>query len=86
MIYLNVDDELHAFMHIIIRLYYFTRWTFFRVKIVFECEFEISWTLGPWDPWTLGFLDLFPLPPPPPVSSSYSPPLVWFGMGRGEGG
>merc|ERR1712122_353634 len=37
-----------------------TRWTFFRVKLVFECEFEISWSLGPWDlgtpgpwnPWT----------------------------------
>ena len=22
-----------------------TRWTFFRVRYVFECEFEISWTL-----------------------------------------
>ena len=32
-----------------------TRWTFFRVKLVFECEFEISWSLGPWD---LGPLDL----------------------------
>ena len=43
-----------------------TRWTFFRVKLVFECEFEISWSLGPsdlgtpepWNPWTLGLLDL----------------------------
>ena len=33
-------------------------------------------TLGPWDPWTLGLLDLFPLP----ISSPYSPPLVWFAM------
>ena len=48
-------------------------------------------TLGPLDPWTLGLLDLFPLPTPPhtspyillppPISSSYSPPLVWFGYG-----
>ena len=53
-----------------------TRWTFFRVKLVFECEFEISWSLGPWDlgtpgpwnPWTLGLLDLFPLPAPPHTS------------------
>ena len=67
-----------------------TRWTFFRVKLVFECEFEI---FGPWDPWTLGLLDLYPplTPPntspyillPPPISSSYSPSLVWFGYGRG---
>ena len=76
-----------------------TRWTFFRVKFIFECDFEISWSLGPWDPWTLGLLDLFPPPTshtfsyillPPPVSSSYSPPLVWFGMvlvwfGKGGG-
>ena len=40
----------------------------FRVKLVFECDFEISWSLGPWDPWTLGFLDLFP---PPILPSSY---------------
>ena len=69
---------------LIIQLYSNTRWTFFRVKIVFECDFEISWTLGPWDPWTLGLLDLFPPPPPPPISSSYSPPLVWFGVGGGS--
>ena len=31
-----------------------TRWTFFRVKLVIECEFEISWSLGPLDLWTLG--------------------------------
>ena len=46
--------------------------------------------LGPWDPWTLGLLDLCPPPTPsynslyillpPPISSFYSPPLVWFGM------
>ena len=53
-----------------------TRWIFFKVKLVFECEFEISWSLGPWDlgtpgpwnPWTLGLLDLFPLPTPPHTS------------------
>ena len=43
-------------------------------------------TPGPWKPLTLGLLDLFPppIPPhtspyillPPPISSSYSPPLV----------
>merc|ERR1711983_172182 len=42
-----------------------------------------------------GLLDLFPplTPPhtspyillPPPISSSYSPPLVWFGLGGGRG-
>ena len=54
--------------------------TFFRVKFVFECDFEISWTLGPGDPGTLGLLDTFPLPsslfppPTPPISSSY----VWY--------
>ena len=42
-----------------------TRWTFFRVKLVFERDFERSWSLGllnpwdhgclgPWDPWILG--------------------------------
>ena len=51
-------------------------------------------TMGPCDAWTfqswtLGLLDLFPPPTPPhtspynllhpPISSSYSPPLVWFG-------
>ena len=49
-------------------------------------------TPGPWDPWTLGLLDLLPtLTIPhtspyillyPPISSSYSPPLVWL-CGRG---
>ena len=41
-------------------------------------------TPGPWNRWTLGLLDLLILPLPyillpPPISSSYSPPLVWFG-------
>ena len=53
-----------------------TRWTFFRVKLVFECDFEISWSLG--------LLDLFP-PPPPPHTSSYlllsSFGMVWYGRG-----
>ena len=51
--------------------------------------------LGPWDLRTPGLLDswtssffqhllLHPLLPPP-ISSSYSPPLVWFGM-KGGGG
>ena len=45
----NVQCEVFIFCMemLIIR----TRWTFFRVKLVFE--FEISWSLGPWDPWTL---------------------------------
>ena len=36
-----------------------TRWTLFRVKLVFEFEFEISWSSGPLtlDPETLGLLD-----------------------------
>ena len=77
-----------------------TRWTFFRVKLLFEFDFEISLSLGPldlgtpgpWNPWTLGLLDLLPtLTIPhtspyillyPPISSSYSPPLVWL-CGRG---
>ena len=56
-----------------------------RVKLVFECEFEKSWSLGPWDlrtpgplnHWTLGLLDLFP-PPTPPYTSPHilSPPLI----------
>ena len=73
-----------------------TRWTFFRVKLVSECDFKISWSLGPWDLGTLGPLSsllqhlILPLTPsdllwPPPVTSSYSPPFVWFGMG-GVGG
>ena len=34
-----------------------TIWTFFRVKLVFECEFEISQFLGPLDLGTLGPCD-----------------------------
>ena len=51
-------------------------------------------TPGPWNPWTLGLLDLFPPPTPPhsspyilktpPISASYPPPLVWFGYGGGR--
>ena len=65
-----------------------TRWTFFRVKLVFECDFEISWSLGPWDPWTFGLLDLFLLSTPP-LSSSFTSSylflllssfgIVWYG-------
>ena len=53
-------------------------------------------TPGLWNPWTLGLLDLFPPSTPPhtspyillhpPISSSYSPPLVWFGYGGGRVG
>ena len=39
-----------------------TRWTFFRVKLIFEYDFEISRSLRP--------LNLFP-PPPPAHTSSY---------------
>ena len=68
-----------------------TRWTFFRVKLVFECDFEISWSLGPLDLGTLG-----PLPSSntssyllshPPFTSSYLFLLlsffsmVWYGEG-----
>ena len=53
-----------------------TRWTFFRVKLVFQFDFKISWSLGPWDSWTPSLYILLP----PPVSFSYSPPLAWFGM------
>ena len=67
---------------------------YLQVKLVIECEFEIHilvlGTLGPWDPWTLEPLDLGTLGPPPssntssyfpihPLTSSYSPPFVWFG-------
>ena len=51
---------------------------------------------GPWNPWTLGLLDLFPPPTPPhtspyillppPISSSYSPPWVWSHYGVRGGG
>ena len=66
-----------------------TRWTFFRVKLVFECEFEISWslgpldlgTLGPWDSWTSSLLQhLLKLPLHPLTSSYFFLLLSSFGM------
>ena len=53
-------------------------------------------TLGPWDPETLGLLDLFPPQPPPhpfcyllltpPISSSFVWfGMVWFGLVKGGG-
>ena len=57
-----------------------TRWTFFRVRLVFECDFEITWSLGSWDLGTLRLKTLVPLPSSttssyfllhPPISSSY---------------
>ena len=59
-----------------------------------ESSVHLSMTLrylGPWDPGSLGPLDLGTLvPPPSSYLFSYSPPLVWFGMvrygGRGSGG
>ena len=63
-----------------------TRWTFFRVQLVFQCDFEISWSSGLWDLGTLG------PPPPPPHTSFYLLPslpptlLLCNGLviGRGE--
>ena len=74
-----------------------TRWTFFRVKLVFECEFKISWslgplnlgTLGPLDSWTPSLLQHFLILP---LTSSYLllslPPtlLLWYGLVMGGGG
>ena len=73
-----------------------TRWTFFRVKLVVEFDFEISWSfgpldhgfLGPWilgtlDLWTLGLLDLglLDLFPPQPLSHTFSYLLpLWYGL------
>ena len=68
-----------------------------RVKLVFECEFEISWslgpldlgTLGPWDSWTSSLLQHLLILP---LRSSYLllplPPtlLLWYGLVRGGGG
>ena len=60
-----------------------TRWTFFRVKLVFEYDFEISWSLGPWDPWpsrpwdlwTLGLSIFLPLSSSTTTSSYSALPL-----------
>ena len=49
---------------------YITIWTFFRVKLVFECNFEISWSLGPLDLWTLGPWDYWTLGPLPSSTTS----------------
>ena len=69
------------------------RWTFFRVKLVFDCDFEISWFLGPLDLGTLGPLpssntsSSFPLHP---LTSFYlflllfSFGMVWYGGGGNE--
>ena len=68
-----------------------TRWTFFRDKLVFEFEFEISWslgpldlgTLGPWDSWTSALLQHLLIIP---FTSSYlllslpSTLLLWYGL------
>ena len=35
-----------------------TRWTFFRVKLIFEYDFEISWFFGPWHHGSLGHWDI----------------------------
>ena len=71
---------------------------FFRVSLYLNVSLRYlgPWdfgTPGPWNPWTLGLLDLFPPPTPPhtfpyilippPISASYSPTLVWFGYGGG---
>ena len=62
-----------------------TRWTFFRVKLVFEYDFETSWSWRPLDLLTLG------LPPnsfyfllllPTYFYLLFPPGLVWGG-GRG---
>ena len=47
-IYLIYD----AFQSPLMRTFIETRWTFFRVKLVFEYYFEISWSLCPLDTWT----------------------------------
>ena len=59
----------------VLLFYLQTRCTFFRVKLVFEFEFEISWSLGP---WTLEPLNLGTLGPIPSsnTSSLYTPLLI----------
>ena len=73
-----------------------TRWTFFRVKLVFEFEFEISWslgplnlrTLGPWDSWISSFFQHLLILP---HTSSYlllsllPTLLLWYGLVKGGG-
>ena len=69
-----------------------TRWTFFRVKLVFEFEFEISWSLGPldlgssgpWDSWTFSLLQHLLILPHTSYYLLLSLPLVWFGYGGGN--
>ena len=56
-----------------------TRWTFFRVKLVFKCDFETSWSLRPFWPWD--FLQT-PFTSFLPPSISYCL-LVWLGGGEG---
>ena len=78
---------------------YITIWTFFRVKLVFECDLRYLGRLGPWDLWTLEPLDTGTLGPPrpatpphtspyiflpPPFSSSYFSPFLWFWYGGVE--
>ena len=62
------------------------------IWIVFKYDFEISWSLCPWDPWNFGLLDLFPPRLPLHTSShlllSLPPTLLhWYGLvWGGEGG
>ena len=62
-----------------------TRWTFFRVKLIFEYDFEISWSLGPRDPWTFKLwnlwtlgLSIFLLLPSYTTSSYFFLPTILF--------
>ena len=63
---------------------------YFTVKLVFECDFEITWSMGPLDLGTLGTFGLSDLFPPPHTFSYLllthliSISLVWFGKGGGE--
>ena len=49
----NCSVDFQDYLRILVLLKQ-TRWTFFRVKLVFECDFEICWSLGPWDLGTPG--------------------------------
>ena len=70
-----------------------TRWTFFRVKLVFECEMRYLgfWTLGPLDLWTLGPLPSFNISSYLLLNLFYIllslPPtlLLWYGLVWGGG-